>query len=333
MRNLLIIALGGHGRKLAVLLEEQISQFFETTQSDRKFILKTLSIDFAPIQDSGYLVNPSQYFAITHTGQSIDECWNKFQMSRNLGNSPEEFWVQEGPISDDIRRLNGDSAHFGLRHVDYHLLIHQSKERMSAKIRETLVESLSHKSESNEGVTVIILGSVAGWTSSICYLALLKILDSLSHEIKLEPGYSFLFTPNAFHQAYFKNNLNIFCFLESTNAIHQYFKEYRDAFKPAQYLLNRLDLCLQGYRENSNEILECNTVKDILDFINSSHATNSRSEILTNAALRFDAIKLNEIQSMIDYALSLMKNNTINDYYIPGDMDKIPYKELFENLV
>lgn len=325
VKNVLLLALGDHGMKLAVLLNEKIAEEKEKSQVDLKVNSQILAIDH--YWQSNFDVSFDNFLSIIYPYHSIAEAWAEFQKTRQLKGYPEEPWMYVGRPPTIVRTS-------GLRHADLNLLVHLARYRIYKKIREILIKSFPKSNNSQPTISVVILGSLAGMTSSASYTPVLKILETLNGEFDIGPSFSFLFTPQAFQKAYLgaSKNLNIFSFFFSTNEIHDYFRGYKEAFKPTQFLVDTLEDCLIGRQDKLVEFrCNCELITNIMNFINLPSHPDVINEAVKSQASSFGKSDLKEIESMVGYISSLPIE--VLKGYPSRDWKSIPFKELFSNVV
>lgn len=260
-RNVLLVALGGSGRRTAVMLTEKISQANNENVVAAQVNLKVLSIDFPPNQDTGYFVEPDEYLPILRHGTDITQCWQDLQVE--MSSIPEEDrepWMGVGPISESELWLARDAQQSGIRRVDYFLLIHQAREQIEKKIREML-SMFTQDGNANSEISVIILGSLVGRTGSISYVPVVKILESLTTEFNFAKNFSFLYMPLAFEMnVHIENELNFF---KAISRIRRHCeKESESNLSLMQFLVDEPNPMLTSYRDPErplpySQLIEC----------------------------------------------------------------------------
>lgn len=334
VKNVLFLALGGHGTYLARLLNEKIAEKKEKSQVDLKINSKILAIDNT--RGTGDFVGAENFVYIPGPYHSIYEAWADFQKIRKLKKSSEEPWMDIGPRPKD-------PVISGVRYADGKLFMHLARDRIYLKIRETLVNSFPKSNDSQPIISVVILGSLAGMTSSTSYTPVLKILETLNREFNIAPSYSFLFTPQAMRNAYGDmGTVPSLCFLSSAAEIHDYFRNYKGAFKPTQFLIDKVEDCLinlnfirsQGGSEEF--YCDCELIKNIISFTDSQLYPSVINEEVKSLAFGVGNSDLKRVESMVEHihSLSAFHRGLQSDgFLLSGDWKSVPFKELFSNLV
>jgi len=268
-RELLLIALGGSGRRTAVALREKIAEIESENRGTLRVICRVLSIDFSSTQDTGYVVSNEEYFPLLRHGENLFDHWARLDTENKKPGALIQPWMKVGFPSEMELYLARDAQQSGIRRVDYQLLLHNSIERISKHIRSILESASVGKDRSWMGPNIIILGSLAGRTSSISYVPVLKVLEELSKEFKFDHTFSFLYTPEAIQKAYYLSNPeNSINSLAAINQIANYFWGDSDStFRPAQFLINNLSNTLASYRDKNTEVEYNETVENILKLI------------------------------------------------------------------
>ena len=276
-REWLLIALGGSGRRTAVALREKIAELESENRGNIRITCRVISIDFSSTQDTGYLVNKEEYLPLLRRGEYLDEHWTKLDFENKKHGALIQPWMKIGLPSAFELYLARDAQQSGIRRVDYQLLVHHSIERITKHIKSTLEEASVGKDGRWMGPNIIILGSLAGRTSSISYVPVLKVLEELSKEFNFDHTFSFLYTPEAIQAAYHSNNPEYSVnSLAAINQIVNYFwGDSESPFQPAQFLMNKLSDTLASQRDENTEV-ECNeTVESILKLIHVDQNTPS----------------------------------------------------------
>lgn len=205
------------------------------------------------------------------------------------------------------------------------------------KSAKRISELSLNANDSNSGITVVIFGSLAGRTSSISYSPLLKMLESLRSEFKLEPSYSFLFTPEAFHKAYQRRCSeegceHVFNFLSTTSEVERYFREIDGAFKPTQFLVDKLCACLKEYTE---DLCECEIIKKIVGLINLDPQTVSYDDELEIWVSKFGFVYSRAIEYVFSIQMLGLFKRLFSDLTIQTESlnpINVSYNDLFANL-
>lgn len=331
-KNVLLIALGGSGRKTAVVLSEKISQARQEMDNGAQVNLKVVSIDFPTVQSNGYLVKPEEHLSILGYGTNITECWQDLQEEMKLiPEEEQEPWMNVGPISESELWLAQDAQQSGIRRVDYFLLIHQARKLIEKKIREAL-STFDQDGNANSEITLIILGSLAGRTGSISYIPTLKILNALVNEFKFASSFSFLYTPQAFEMnIHVENELNFF---ESLSRIRRYFKtESVRNFNLAQILVDEPDPILTSSRDGGrpapySEIIE--RIENLIELpVNEASSSGSYEEWLGS----IKRIDISEIDSMAESNKQINKYRDNNPFAISQSWSTNSLEQVFANLV
>ena len=268
-REWLLIALGGSGRRTAVALREKIAEIESENRGNIRVTCRVLSIDFPSAQDTGYVVSNEEYFPLLRHGENLFEHWARLDIENKEPGALIQPWMKVGFPSEMELYLARDAQQSGIRRVDYQLLLHNSIERISKHIRSILEEASVGKDGRWMGPNIIILGSLAGRTSSISYVPVLKVLEELSKEFIFDHTFSFLYTPKAIQEAYYLNNPeNSINSLAAINQIVNYFWGDSDnTFLPAQFLINNLSNILASQRDENTEVEYNETVENILKLI------------------------------------------------------------------
>ena len=268
-REWLLIALGGSGRRTAVALREKIAGIESENSGKIRVTCRVLSIDFSSTQDTGYVVSNEEYFPLLTNGENLFDQWARLDIENKKPGALIQPWMKVGFPSEMELYLARDAQQSGIRRVDYQLLLHNSIERISKHIRSILEEASVGKDGRWMGPNIIILGSLAGRTSSISYVPVLKVLEELSKEFQFDHTFSFLYTPKAIQEAYYLNNPeNSINSLAAINQIVNYFWGDSDStFQPAQFLINNLSNILASHRDENTEVEYNETVENILKLI------------------------------------------------------------------
>ena len=268
-REWLLIALGGSGRRTAVALREKIAGIESENSGKIRVTCRVLSIDFSSTQDTGYVVSNEEYFPLLTNGENLFDQWARLDIENKKPGALIQPWMKVGFPSEMELYLARDAQQSGIRRVDYQLLLHNSIERISKHIRSILEEASVGKDGRWMGRNIIILGSLAGRTSSISYVPVLKVLEELSKEFQFDHTFSFLYTPKAIQEAYYLNNPeNSINSLAAINQIVNYFWGDSDStFQPAQFLINNLSNILASHRDENTEVEYNETVENILKLI------------------------------------------------------------------
>ena len=268
-REWLLIALGGSGRRTAVALREKIAGIESENSGKIRVTCRVLSIDFSSTQDTGYVVSNEEYFPLLTNGENLFDQWARLDIENKKPGALIQPWMKVGFPSEMELYLARDAQQSGIRRVDYQLLLHNSIERISKHIRSILEEASVGKGGRWMGPNIIILGSLAGRTSSISYVPVLKVLEELSKEFIFDHTFSFLYTPKAIQEAYYLNNPeNSINSLAAINQIVNYFWGDSDnTFLPAQFLINNLSNILASHRDENTEVEYNETVENILKLI------------------------------------------------------------------
>ena len=276
-REWLLIALGGSGRRTAVALREKIAEIESENRGNIRVTCRMLSIDFPSAQDTGYVVSNEEYFPLLRHGENLFDHWARLDTENKKPGALIQPWMKVGIPSEIELYLARDAQQSGIRRVDYQLLVHHSIERITKHIKSTLEEASVGKDGSWMGPNIIILGSLAGRTSSISYVPVLKVLEELSKEFKFHHTFSFLYTPEAIQEAYHLNNPeNSINSLAAINQIVNYFWGDSDStFRPAQFLINNLSNILASHRDDNTEVEYNETVENILKLIYLDQNTHS----------------------------------------------------------
>ena len=268
-REWLLIALGGLGRRTAVALREKIAGIESENSGKIRVTCRVLSIDFSSTQDTGYVVSNEEYFPLLTNGENLFDQWARLDIENKKPGALIQPWMKVGFPSEMELYLARDAQQSGIRRVDYQLLLHNSIKRISKHIRSILEEASVGKGGRWMGPNIIILGSLAGRTSSISYVPVLKVLEELSKEFIFDHTFSFLYTPKAIQEAYYLNNPeNSINSLAAINQIVNYFWGDSDnTFLPAQFLINNLSNILASHRDENTEVEYNETVENILKLI------------------------------------------------------------------
>jgi hypothetical protein len=267
-RELVLIALGGSGRRTAVLLREKIDQIESENLGNVRVNCRVLSIDFPSTQDTGYIVRNEEYLPLLRPGENLFDNWAELSRDIEKSGASMQPWMKVGVPSEMELYLARDAQKSGIRRVDYLLKVHQSIERITINIRSILEKASTGKDVEWMGPDVVILGSLAGRTSSELYVPVLKVLEELSDKFQFAQVLSFLYTPAVFEELFppkFENSINSFT---AINRIVSYFWSDREsAIRPAQFLINKADDHLANYRDDVVRKLKNETVDNILQLI------------------------------------------------------------------
>lgn len=269
-REIVLIALGGSGTRTAVLLREKIAQIESENLGNIRVNCRVLSIDFGNAPEFRNFVGNEEYLPLLRSGENLFDNWaNLFRDIENSGTSIQP-WAKVGPPSEIEIFLARDAQQSGIRRVDYLLQIHQSIERITQSIQSILEKVLIGKDEGWMGPNIIILGSLAGRTSSELYVPILKILEELSPKFEFAQVLSFLYTPTAIEKLFqrhstLENSINSF---KAINRIVNYFwSDSARVVRPAQFLINKADHLLVRNQDNDVKDTKNKTMENILRLV------------------------------------------------------------------
>lgn len=336
MKNVLLIAVGGSGRRLAVSLLEKIKSEDAEKPTGTYVNCQVVAIDFGQVQDSGFFVSPNDYFSIVGPWNDITDRWADFEKKKNTSVDTQEPWMEVGPISDIELWLARDAQQSGIRRVDYELCIYQAREQIFGRLQETLLNSFSKANGSNSEIEVIILGSLAGRTGSLTYPAVLKILESLALEFNLKSCHSFLYSPSVFQELFFKNDERVFNFMVSTTKISKLIRlADSKAFKPIHFLLDETSPLLSVHRDWQSlphqEIPYSETVEMILNFIQLDTSSENWGDRLNNWRKDFPTAEQQKLEDLVGLFLAINANSRYYESELRG-VKKVNYEEIFINL-
>ena len=334
MKNVLIIALGGSGRKLGVSIFEKInSQDFDTT-TVTNLNCKLVSIDFGQGLHAGFYVDPNDCLFLYRPGMYLDDLWADFEKKRQHL-EVEEPWMQVGTISEIELWLAQDAQQSGIRRVDYELLVHQAREQIYAKLHETLLTSFPRANASDSEIEVIVLGSLAGRTGSISYPAVLRILNSLALDFNLKTCHSFLYSPSAFERFY-RNDERIVNFLVSTTRIKLLLSQIDvNVFDPTLFLLDEEGLLLSMHRDwhdqPHQDIPYSETVEMILKLIELDTNSENWEDRFNKWRQDFPTAKQQKLEDLVGLFLAINANSRNYESELRG-AKKVNYQEIFINM-
>ena len=335
VKNVLLIALGGSGRKLGVTLLEKINNVDIKASTATHLNCKLVSIDFGPGLDSGFHVDPRDCLFLFKQGIYLDDIWAEFEKKKK-DLDIEEPWMRVGTISEIELWFARDAQQSGIRRVDYELLVYQARERIYAKFQEILLDSFQKANASNSEIEVIVLGSLAGRTGSISYPTVFRILNSLALEFSLKSCHSFLYSPSVFDR-FNRNDERIVNFLVSTTRIKLLLSQTDvNVFEPTHFLLDEESLLLSMHRDWQNqphqEIPHSETVEMILKLIQLDANSENVDESIDNWRKAFVTADQSRIEYLVGSFLAKYRN-----YDNPYETDlrglgKVSYEDIFINL-
>lgn len=336
-KNVLLIALGGSGRRLAVSLLEKIKNEDAEKPTGTNLNCQVVSIDFGQVQDSGFYVSPSDYFSIVGPWNDFTERWADFEKERNTSADTQEPWMEVGPISEIELWLAHDAQKSGIRRVDYELCIYQAREQIFARLQETLLESFPKTSRPDSKIEVIVLGSLAGRTGSLSYPAVFKILESLALEFNFNSCHSFFYSPSVFQELFYKNDEQVVNFLASTTKIRELITHAdANAFKPKHFLLDEASPLLSVHRDWQNhphqEIPYSETVEMILRLIQLDTNSENLSESIDNWRQAFVSADQSKLENLVESFLAQYRNFGHQYKTALSGSKKVSYQEIFSNL-
>ncbi len=334
-KNILIIALGGSGRKLGVTILERMNSQDSETATATNLNCKIVSIDFGQGLDAGFYVDPNDCLYLYKPGMYLDDLWADFEKKKQHLDF-EEPWMQVGTISEMELWLARDAQQSGVRRVDYELLVHQAREQIYAKLHETLLTSFSKANATDSEIEVIILGSLAGRTGSISYPAVCKILESLAVEFNLKSCHSFLYSPSVF-ESRFRNDERIVNFLVSTTRIKQLLSQADvNGFKPTHFLLDEESLLLFMQRDWQNqphqETPYSETVELILRLIQLETTSGNASAGIDHWRQNFVTADQAKLEYLVGSFLARHGNFDGNFKNDLRGSKKVNYEDIFINL-
>lgn len=337
VKNVLLIALGGSGRRLAVGLLEKIKNEDAEKPTGTFLNCQVVAIDFGQVQDSGFFVSPNDYFSIVGPWNDITDRWAEFEKKKNTSVDTEEPWMEVGPISESELWLAHDAQKSGIRRVDYELCIYQGRERIHAKLQETLLKSFPKVSGPVSEIEVIILGSLAGRTGSLSYPVVFKILESLALEFNLNSCHSFLYSPSVFQELFYKNDEQVVNFLASTTKIKELLAHAdENAFKPRHFLLDEASPLLSVHRDWQNqhhqEVPYSETVEMILKLIQLDMNSENLSESIDNWCQLFVTADQSKLENLVGSFLAQNRNFGHHFKTALRGSKKVNYEEIFINM-
>jgi len=328
-RELVLIALGGSGRRTAVLLREKIAQIESENLGNIRVNCRVLSIDFPTTQDTGYLVGSDEYLPLLMPGENLFDSWaNLFREIEKSGASMQP-WMKVGVPSETELYLARDAQQSGIRRVDYLLQVHQSMERITRSIQSILEKAHVGKDEGWIGPNIIILGSLAGRTSSELYVPVLKVLEELSPKFQFDQVISFLYTAAVFEELFpskFENSINSFV---AINKIVNYFwSDSETAVRPTQFLINKADDLLARNRDNDVRDIKNKTVDSILQLVYLDPNTTTWNSYYVNwikgSCVNFDLSQMKvpnnlnhpQIFALLDAEQSSLTESGVNENFL-----------------
>ncbi len=330
-KNVLLIALGGSGRRTAVTLTEKFDEVRQDKASLQNINLKLISIDFPVVQDNGYFVDYKDHLAILRPETNITECWEMLQKEREvMHKEDEEPWMKVGPISEVELMLARDAQQSGIRRVDYFLLIHMARPRIEKLILDALTTFPKDVSKKPE-VSVIIIGSLIGRTGSIVYLPVLKVLESLTTEFTFNTSFSFLYTPKAFEmQIRVENELNYFA---SLSRIRRYFKNQPEKrFDLKQFLVEESNPLLTSYRDHERPLAHSEIIKIIEKIVEIGGKAETSEASYEEWFRSIPRINTSEIDSMAERYRQINQYPIGNPFSLPQDWNTDYLNKIFVNL-
>lgn len=330
-RNVLLLALGGSGRRTAVMLTEKSAQPNIENVADAQVNLKVISIDFPSNQDTGYFVKPEEYLPILRHGTNITKCWQDLQVEmKSIPEEDREPWMSVGPISESELWLARDAQQSGIRRVDYFLLIHQAREQIEKKIRETL-SMFTQDGNANSEISVIILGSLVGRTGSISYVPVIKILESLTTEFKLAKNFSFLYTPQAFEMhVHIENELNFF---KSLSRIRRHCgQESAKSLSLTQILVDEPNPMLTSYRDSERPLPYSQIIESIEKLIELGGRETPPSESYGDWLNSIKRIDVSGIDVMADIYRQRNRHLENGPFAMPRNWNTNTLEQVFMNL-
>jgi hypothetical protein len=330
-KNVLIIALGGSGRKTAVMLREKISRASEENGVGNQVNLKIVSIDFPAVQCDGYLVQPNEYLPILLPQLRFNDCWTALQ--KDLESMPEEEvepWMNVGPLSEMELWLAQDAQQSGIRRVDYFLLVHHVRQRIKQAIHSALVD-FPKTDDPYSQTSVMILGSLAGRTGSISYVPVLKILESLTAEFKLASNFSFLYMPQAFEMRLnVESELNFF---SSLSRIRKYFgKESANSLSLTQFLVDEPNQMLTSYRDSERVLPYSKIIESIERLLGLVGAEDSSGGYYNEWFRSIKRVDIAEIESMAERNKQINRYQSDSPFAIPQNWNSDSLERVFANL-
>lgn len=337
IKNMLLIALGGSGRKLGVTLLEKIKNENSKTPIATKLNCKLISIDFRFELDSGFYVDPKDCFFLTYPGINLTDLWADFERRRHEVDV-EEPWMKVGPISEIELFLARDAQQSGIRRVDYELLVYKAREQIHKKLRETLLNSFPKASDLDPEIHVIVLGSLAGRTGSLSYPVVFNFLGSLALEFNLVSYHAFLYSPSVFQELFYENDEQVVNFLASTTKIRELLTNTdSSAFKPMHFLMDEYSPLLSIYRDWQNqphkEVPYSESIEMILKLIQLDTKSKNGGENFEN----WFQSSITADQSKLEYLIESFTTKYRNYSYQPYEealrgSKKVNYEEIFINL-
>lgn len=329
--NVLLVALGGSGRRTAVLLREKILHENQENSDSAEVNLKIISIDFPYNQDTGYFVKSEEYLPLLLPGLQFNECWKALQKDKeSMTEEEKEPWMNIAPISQMELWLAQDAQQSGIRRVDYFLLAHYARPRIEGFVRDALA-SFPKTDNLPSPITVIILGSLAGRTGSICYLPVVRIFDSLASEFKFESTFSFLYTPNAFEMRMHPENE--FNFLESLASIRNYFDHNSiRSFKPTQILVDEPNSLLTSYRDPERPLPFSQNIENIEELIGLAGNEDAASRGYEEWLRSIKRINISDIDALADRNKQRNSYNHNDRFAIPQNWTTSSLEKFFSNL-
>lgn len=329
-KNVLIVALGGSGRKTAVYVSQKYSNSINGLPNERQLNLKVVSIDFQPVQGPGYLVSQEDYVPLFFQGMNLIQCWEEFEKERKIMTEKEEAWMGVGPITESELWLARDAQQSGIRRVDYFLLIHMARKRIEDKLRAEL-SKLLELSGPDSSVEVIIVGSLIGRTGSISYIPVVKTLDSLAIDFRLLPSYSLLYTPQAFHM--WVHAEHEFNFLQSLASIRGHFMSgLHKNFALTQFLVGEPDPLLTSYGDEERALPFSENIESIENLIELNVGESASSESYEELLRSFKSVDISEIEAMAEKNKQKNRDYVNHPSAIPQNWNANSLDQVFANL-
>lgn len=329
-KSVLVVALGGSGRKTAVYVSQKYSNSINGLPNESQLNLKVVSIDFQPVQWPGYLVSQEDYVPLFFHGMNLIQCWEEFEKERKIMTEKEEAWMGVGPITESELWLARDAQQSGIRRVDYFLLIHMARKRIEEKLR-TELSKLLELSGPDSSVEVIIVGSLVGRTGSISYIPVVKILDSLAADFRLLPSYSFLYAPQAFHMRVHPEHE--FNFLQSLASIRRHFLSgLHKNFALTQFLVEEPDPLLTSYGDEDRALPYSETIESIKSLIELNAGESTSGESFEEWLRYIKSVDISEIEAMAEKNKQINRDFVDHPLAIPQNWNANSLDLVFANL-
>ena len=338
VKNVLLIALGGSGRKIAVALNEKINLPKMRPTISSEINCQIFAIDSPFLQDGGYFVNPDDYFSFFYIGLDLNSCWKRMESEIKQGEIEVEPWMKIGTITEGELWLARDAQQSGIRRVDYKLLIHQSRNRLLSELKKKFLRSFPKVYNQDPEVHVIITGSLSGRTGSMSFRTLLESLDFLANEFKIVKITSLLHSPRIFEELYWRNDERFVNFMTSTNEVKDYLHQtnYEKA-KPQLFLIDQVSPLFVVDREDDKPLPECEIVEKLVNLVSLESNVDNYKVNFDNWSRDFGLADLSKLESSLDDYLAKANHlKTIgsdhDEVFFPCNRRKMNYRDIFKNL-